>query len=79
MNHLYLYTTIGCHLCEQAQAIAAPIAARYQLDIALVDIADSDELMARYGVLIPVLALAATGQELRWPFSGAEVEQLLAG
>ena len=45
----------------------------------LVDIADSDALMERYGTRIPVLANAALlGEEIGWPFDEAAVRGLLA-
>ena len=77
MRIINLYTTLGCHLCEQAEAIAQPIARRFDAQIRLVDIADSDALMARYGVLIPVLNIERTGKELNWPFTAQDVEYLL--
>jgi hypothetical protein len=41
-----------------------------------VDIADSDELFERYGLLIPVLR-HADGRELRWPFDPAQLRLFL--
>lgn len=70
---LILLTTEGCHLCDQALALihqAAP-----QASIELCDIAEDDQLIARYGELIPVLRCA--GRELCWPFSLLDIRQLL--
>lgn len=65
--HLTLYTTDACHLCEQALALLEPWLAK-GMKLALVDIAEDDLLMARYGVRIPVVA-SPSGTELGWPFS----------
>jgi len=65
--HLTLYTTEGCHLCDQALALLEPWLAK-GLKLASVDIAEDDLLMARYGVRIPVIA-SPSGEELGWPFN----------
>ena len=43
--------------------------------VELVDIAESDLLFERYGLLIPVLRRCDTGAEMGWPF---EAEQVVA-
>lgn len=70
---LRLLTTAGCHLCDQALLLirqAVP-----QAEIELCDIAEDDQLIERYGELIPVLCYG--GQELRWPFSLLDIRRLL--
>lgn len=70
-----LYGTSACHLCELAEEmITALHGTACEVSVVKVDISDSDELMARYGVRIPVLR-HPNGRELGWPFS---VEQLSA-
>ena len=49
---LTLYTTAGCHLCEQAEHILDAIGVRYQP----VDIESDLVLIERYGIRIPVVA-----------------------
>jgi glutaredoxin-related protein len=68
-----LYSTEFCHLCEEAEAIlqALGVEAEY------VDIAESDELVDKYGVRIPVLQRMDTGAELGWPFDAAGVTEFL--
>ncbi|RRJ84634.1 glutaredoxin family protein [Aestuariirhabdus litorea] len=68
MLTLILYTTSGCHLCDQALALLTPIIELNQLQLRLVDIADSDAMIERYGVRIPVIQLEGTQGELGWPF-----------
>lgn len=67
---LILYGTSACHLCE----IAEEMLQRRGVVFSVVDIADSDELFERYGIIIPVLQ-RDDGGELNWPFSE---EDLLA-
>ncbi len=63
-----LYGKPECGLCEEAHAVLA------ELDLLAdpVDVEADDELMAIYGLRIPVLADAA-GRELDWPFDGAQL------
>jgi hypothetical protein len=68
MKVLYLYTTLGCHLCEQALELVEPLLSDFPFRFELIDIADSDELMERYGIRIPVLRRPDIDKELGWPF-----------
>lgn len=74
---LILYTTLGCHLCERAKDELWPVLEHFGWRLEEVDIADSDTLMARYGIRIPVIARADSGAELGWPFVAADVAELL--
>ncbi len=66
MITLRLYTTLGCHLCHQLEALLATLCAGdYRLE--RVEISEDDALMERYGVRIPVLA-DAEGRELERGF-----------
>jgi glutaredoxin len=64
MLTLILYTTDGCHLCEEAKALLLAAATRCSVRIEEVDIADDDRLLQRYGVHIPVIARQDNGREL---------------
>ncbi|MBT5484965.1 MAG: glutaredoxin family protein [Gammaproteobacteria bacterium] len=66
---LILYSTSACHLCETALALIAPQLDSLVITLEEVDISESDALMARYGIRIPVLKFAAGKEELGWPFS----------
>lgn len=72
---LLLYTTSGCHLCEQAEAL---IRRRVAAPIESVEITNDAGLLEQYGVRIPVLRRLDTGQELDWPFDEEAVGRLLA-
>ncbi|WP_163833998.1 glutaredoxin family protein [Spartinivicinus ruber] len=78
MPSVILYTTAGCHLCDQALALLKPAAAHYNLTITLQEIADDPDLVDRYGVRIPVIALdnQSTG-ELGWPFTAEVLNQFV--
>jgi glutaredoxin len=65
---LRLYGKAECGLCEQAHELLAELG----LQADSVNVEADDELMAVYGLRIPVLADAA-GRELGWPF---DIEQL---
>jgi hypothetical protein len=75
---LVLYHTAGCHLCELAQALVAPIAAARGCSLSLAEISGSDELEGLYGTRIPVLRTPENGREIGWPFGESELLSLLA-
>lgn len=54
---LTLYTRPGCHLCETMIEQLQPFVEKYPIDLQLVDIDSDDELIRRYAIKIPVLAL----------------------
>ncbi|MFC0060873.1 glutaredoxin family protein [Vibrio inusitatus] len=66
-----LYSTEGCHLCEQAYKLLLTVGVQPQV----VDIAFNDELFSRYGVTIPVVGNA--NSELNWPFNLQQLQQWL--
>lgn len=68
-----LYTTLGCHLCDQARELLLTVDP--SVVILAVDIAEDDDLIARYGERIPVLA--RDGRELAWPFGLLDVQGFL--
>ncbi|KPA90565.1 MULTISPECIES: glutaredoxin family protein [Pseudomonas] len=67
-----LFGTLGCHLCEVAEAVLMPLV-EHGLLVELVDIADDESLFERYGLRIPVLRRVDTGAELGWPFDAEQV------
>ena len=75
---IILYTTLGCHLCEQALGLLQHCQARGRsFIIESVEISDSDDLVARYSIRIPVISTASQGQELGWPFDLESLEAFL--
>lgn len=67
MKNLILYSTVGCHLCEQALDVITPLLTE-EYKLREIDISDSDALMERYGIRIPVIAREPDGAEINWPF-----------
>ena len=76
-NELLLYTTLGCHLCEQAEELINPLLTGSSWQLIKVDIADSEELVASYGIKIPVVKNTKTNNELYWPFTSEQVQHFL--
>ncbi|MEO3866085.1 glutaredoxin family protein [Rheinheimera fenheensis] len=71
-RQLILYSTWGCHLCEQAEQLlqqVAPDVAYKVVDI--VDIVDDAAAFSRYRASIPVLRFG--DKELGWPFDAAQL------
>lgn len=71
---IFLYSTLGCHLCEQAKTIVFPVLLKYQFHLNEIDISASDAMIERYGIRIPVLAAAEHTAELGWPFTAEQVD-----
>jgi hypothetical protein len=73
-EQLSLYSTSHCHLCELAFALAMKVP---NISVIVIDIAEDELLLAKYGVHIPVLLRQDTEMELNWPFTEADIHQLL--
>lgn len=85
MVRAILYGTLGCHLCDVAEALLAPLLPSLSevcgadCEIECIDIADDDVLLERYGATIPVLRRLDDDAELSWPFDAAGAEAFLLG
>ncbi|OYQ23529.1 glutaredoxin [Pseudomonas mandelii] len=71
-----LFGTLGCHLCEVAEAMLMEFV-EHGLLVELVDIAESEDWVENYGLRIPVLKRIDSGAELDWPFNADEVVAFL--
>lgn len=69
MLHCRLFSTLGCHLCEEAEQALAPLLNLLPVQIEWVDIVEKEEWVERYGVHIPVVMRLDTQAELYWPFT----------
>jgi len=78
MQQFVLYGTLGCHLCEEAEALLAPLLNEIACEIECVDIADDDALLERYGESIPVLRRLSDDGEMNWPFDTADAWTFLS-
>ena len=73
-----LYTTLGCHLCDEALAMLKFLQAHERsLTLAEIEIADSEKLMAEYGIRIPVITADNSEGDISWPFTIEELSQFL--
>ncbi|RMO19804.1 hypothetical protein ALQ47_02549 [Pseudomonas cichorii] len=72
-----LFGTLGCHLCEVAEAILLPLV-EHGLLVELVDIAENEAFFEDYSLRIPVLRRIDTGAELDWPFDSEQVAFFLS-
>ncbi|HDZ55114.1 MAG TPA: glutaredoxin family protein [Pseudomonas xinjiangensis] len=68
-----LFATSACHLCEEAASLLKPLAGN-GVQVHEVDIIDSQTLLERYQLRIPVLKRDDNGAELDWPF---DMQQLI--
>lgn len=68
---LYLLSTEGCHLCENAKQILDNMQQQYQY----VDIMEEERLVQTYGEHIPVIIAESAEQALFWPFNEQQIEQ----
>ncbi|MCB1646318.1 MAG: glutaredoxin family protein [Pseudomonadales bacterium] len=73
-----LYTTLGCHLCELAEELLMQaLRSGISFSIEATEISNSDELIERYGIRIPVIRCNGSDRELGWPFSLAQLQLFL--
>ena len=85
MVRAILYGTLGCHLCDEAEALLAPLltsvsaATGIDCEIECVDISEEDALLARYGERIPVLRRLSDDVELNWPVDARQAQLLFLG
>ena len=78
MKTLYLYTAVGCHLCDKAKDIVWPLLDRHGYRLQSVDIGSDQALQSRYGTRIPVVRRDDRSEELGWPFSAGQLSRYLA-
>ncbi|ALI05789.1 MULTISPECIES: glutaredoxin family protein [Pseudomonas] len=71
-----LFGTLGCHLCEVAEAELIPFV-EHGLLVELVDISERQAWVDDYGLRIPVLRRLDTGAELDWPFEAEQIVTFL--
>jgi len=70
---IFFYTTFGCHLCEQVEAMIFALNDQNSLfqryEIISFDIIDDAKKLEEYRTTIPVLENQNTCEKLFWPFS----------
>ncbi|MFB0980946.1 MAG: glutaredoxin family protein [Alteromonadaceae bacterium] len=75
-----LYSSEGCHLCEQALVLIGNVIPDHQIEV--IDIIDNElegeqNLVELYGVHIPVLERLSDNHKLFWPFEQSQVVELI--
>lgn len=83
-SSLILYTTEGCHLCEQAELLLNQLSQLHvselqgsELQLTPVDISTDEALVELYGIRIPVVKNELTQKEIGWPFELKDLVELL--
>lgn len=73
---LQLFTTLGCHLCEQAESMLQQLTEQAEKNFSweAVEIANSDAMVENYGERIPVIKRNDTQEEIGWPFTLQQLE-----
>lgn len=66
-----LYSTEGCHLCEEALLLINN--AGFAERVAVIDIIEHESLVAAYGESIPVLHHLPSNTALFWPFTAQQI------
>ena len=77
MKGIKLFSSPGCHLCELGEEILLGVQTTYKFQIEIVDISTSEQLVEKYGIMIPVLLNTENGNHLYWPFNVEEIISLL--
>lgn len=75
---LLLFSTPGCHLCDQAKTLIQSVDSFKSFTLKVIDIADNDMLFERYGIRIPVIKFEHADDELGWPFDMEALRSYLA-
>lgn len=81
-QEIILYTTFGCHLCEQVEAMISALNEKKSLmkthEVIAFDIIDDEKVLEEYRTTIPVLENQTTKQKLFWPFTYDELEDWIS-
>ena len=74
-----LYSSEGCHLCDQALELFAQVA--NQKIVKVIDIVDDElnetNLVELYGIHIPVLERLSDNAKLFWPFNAEQIKAFI--
>jgi len=77
MLNLNLYSTSHCHLCEQAELLLTIVSKQYDIHWQVIEITEDDALFERYSMKIPVIKRLNNNNEICWPFTSTDIEQLI--
>lgn len=71
-----LYSAEYCPLCREAEGVIIDVLNVIDVQVEVIDISDNDNLVAEYGIHIPVFEFG--DHKLYWPFTQDDVYQLLS-
>jgi hypothetical protein len=71
-----LYSTEGCHLCEEAEALLSALPNHLEVAVAVTDIMLCEDHLNAYRTRIPVLHIAPNN-ELDWPFNLEQLQKFI--
>jgi len=79
MSQVLFYTTVGCHLCDEATQMLEQVCRVFPgMSWTAVEISVDAALVDKYGLRIPVIRLEGCAAELGWPFDQATLASFLA-
>lgn len=64
------YTKVNCPLCDKAYQVLEELKEDLELEVEMIDIYKSDELIEKYGLMIPVVE--ADGEEIDYGYISKE-------
>lgn len=67
MHEIVLYGTKGCHLCDKAERVVRRLAPQFSLQYRYCDIAEDENLLAKFALEIPVVEHSGSQLQLHWP------------
>ena len=74
-SRIILFSTDYCTLCDAALDLLFSMPELRGLQLDVLDVADDDELLCRYGERLPVVRIA--GEEFDWPFTSKQISTAL--
>lgn len=81
-QNIILYTTFGCQLCEEVEAMIYALNSKKNLsetyEVNAFDIIDDEKILEQYRTTIPVLENQTTSKKLFWPFTYEELDDWLS-
>jgi glutaredoxin len=77
-RRLVLYSKPGCHLCDEMKHVLDRVRARTPFALSEVDISTDADLLARYGLEIPVLEIDGK-KAAKYRITERELEEKLSG
>jgi hypothetical protein len=80
MKKVTFYTTLNCHLCEEAYHMLLEVISDISLEIDVVDITHEHNrnLRSTYAERIPVITCDHVDTELDWPFTPVDIKNYLS-